>query len=88
MSLTPAAVHDAAYKRIKDRRDFWPHLIAFLTINAVLVLVWVLVTPGSIFWPAFPLAGWGIGLVFHAWAAFLAKPITQADVERELKRWG
>lgn len=88
MSVTPETLRDAAYKRIKDRRDFWPHLIAYLTINAVLIVVWALASPQAIFWPAFPLAGWGIGIVFHAWGAFVAQPITEADVDRELARMG
>jgi len=28
MNVTPEGLHEAAYKHIKDRRDFWPHLIA------------------------------------------------------------
>lgn len=88
MGLSPEALQLAAYKRIEGRRAFWPHFIAYLTVGAVLILVWALATPGVIFWPAFPLAGWGIGIVFHAWAAFVSRPITQVDVERELQRWG
>jgi hypothetical protein len=29
---------------------------------------------------------WGIGLVMHAWSAFFSRPITEADVEREIER--
>lgn len=29
---------------------------------------------------------WGIGLIMHAWNAFLRKPITAADIDRELAR--
>jgi hypothetical protein len=30
--------------------------------------------------------GWGIGIVFHAWTVFGQKPITEDDVQREMKR--
>ena len=26
------------------------------------------------FWPAFPMFGWGIGIVFHAWDVFWPQP--------------
>jgi hypothetical protein len=32
------------------------------------------------------LLGWGIGLVLHAWDAFFKRPVTEADVDRELAR--
>ena len=86
MSVTPETLREAAYKRIKERRDFWPHLVMYVTINTVLVLVWALATPSAIFGPAFPRAGGGIGIVMHAWSVFVAQPITEADIDRELAR--
>jgi hypothetical protein len=32
------------------------------------------------------LAGWGIGLVLHAYEVFLRRPVTDADIEAELHR--
>jgi hypothetical protein len=32
------------------------------------------------------IAAWSVGLVLHAWDVFLRKPITDADVEREVER--
>jgi len=33
----------------------------------------------------FPLAGWGIGLVFHAWDVYRAEP-SEAETSREMDR--
>lgn len=74
-----------ARKRVTDRRDFASHVVAFITVNAGLVFVWA-ITGGDYFWPAWILGLWAVGLVLHAWEAFVRKPVTDADVEAELHR--
>lgn len=73
-----------ARRRIKIRRDFGWHLIAYLVVNGLLVFVWSINRGG--FWPIWTMVPWGIGLVFHAWYTFLGGPISEADVNRELER--
>lgn len=46
------------------RRGFLAHLIAYLLVNAMLIAINIVYTPGLI-WFFFPLIGWGIGLAFH-----------------------
>jgi hypothetical protein len=82
----PESMRDRAFKRIQERRDFFAHLTVFVLVNGSLIVIWALVSPDSIFWPMFPLLGWGVGLVMHAWDVFLAPDITEADVEREVER--
>lgn len=74
----------AARKRVTDRRDFASHLVAYVVINSFLVLMWAM-TGADYFWPIWIIAGWGIGLVLHAWEIF-RRPVTDADVEEELRR--
>ena len=38
------------------------------------------------FWPVFPMLGWGIGVAANAWDVFVRKPITDADIDREEQR--
>ena len=77
----------AAIERLKNRRAFGQHLVSYVVVNAFLVLIWA-VTGAGYFWPIWVLGGWGIGLVLHAWTAFVEKPITEQDVEREIERGG
>ena len=76
---------DAARKQLEERRDFGSHLVAYVVINAFLIGVWAF-TGAAYFWPAWVLAGWGIGLVLHAWNVFFRRPITEADIDEELRR--
>jgi hypothetical protein len=82
----PSAVTDRewARKRLQDRRDFGSHAFAYLVINAFLVGVWA-ITGAGYFWPAWVLAGWGIGVVMHGWDTFVRRPITEEDIDRELR---
>jgi hypothetical protein len=75
-----------ALERIKARRGFAPHLIAYLVVNAFLVGVWAMGDPRGYFWPAWIIGGWGIGIVMHAWAAFFQRPISEDEIRKEMTR--
>jgi hypothetical protein len=78
-------LHKEAKRRIRDRRDFWQHLVSYVIVNAALIGIWA-VSGGGYFWPGWVLFGWGIGLVFHAWNTFGQKPITEDEIRREMDR--
>ena len=73
-----------ARQRVTERRDFGSHVVAFLVVNAALVAIWA-ATGAGYFWPAWVLGLWGIGLVLHAWDAFVRRPVTDADIEAEVQ---
>lgn len=77
----------AAIARLKARREFGQHVVSYVVVNAFLVGVWF-VTGAGYFWPVWIIGGWGIGLVLHAYTVFFQKPITEADIEREIHRHG
>jgi hypothetical protein len=81
----PLNDRDAARRRVQARRDFANHVVAYVVVNAFLVVVWA-VTGGGYFWPAWVIGGWGVGLVLHAWDVYLRRPVTEADVDAELRR--
>jgi hypothetical protein len=76
---------DAARKQLEDRRDFLTHVVAYVVLNAALVVVWA-ITGGGYFWPAWVIVAWGAGLILHAWDTFLRRRVTEADVDEELRR--
>lgn len=72
-------------QRLEARRDFWTHVVAYLVVNLFLIAIWAM-TGAGYFWPAWVLAGWGIGLVLHAYDVFFKRPVTEADIDAELRR--
>ncbi|RIK05732.1 MAG: hypothetical protein DCC49_12180 [Acidobacteria bacterium] len=76
----------AAVKRIEARRGFQTHLVAYIAVNILLTGIWAVSSSGSFFWPIFVMLGWGVGLVMNAWTVYGRKPITDADIEREMDR--
>jgi hypothetical protein len=76
---------EAARRRVQARRDFMNHVAAYVVVNAFLVVVWA-VTGGGYFWPAWVLGAWGAGLVLHGWDVYLRQPVTDADIDAELRR--
>ena len=76
---------DLAIERLKEKREFSQHIVAYVVINAFLVGIWAWGDRGY-FWPGWVLAGWGIGLVLHAWTLYGQKPISEAEIEREMRK--
>ena len=76
---------EAAIERLKERRDFWSHVLAYIIVNAFLIGIWAWTANGTYFWPFWPLAGWGIGLAFHAWDTF-RPPISEAAIQRQMDK--
>jgi hypothetical protein len=72
-------------RRLQARRDLGAHLVSYVVVNAFLVVIWAL-TGGGYFWPAWVLGAWGVGLVLHAWDVFVRRPVTEADIDNELRR--
>ena len=75
-----------AHKRVKARRDLGAHAVTYIVVNAFLVVVWWFTDQGGYFWPAWVLAGWGIGLALNAWDVLMRRPISESDIEREMRR--
>ncbi len=89
------ASREAAIARLKRKRKFVSDVVAYVTVNGVLWLIWLLTdrsTDGSIPWPAWISVIWGFLLVIDAWRAYgdwprsLNRSITETDIEREMQR--
>ena len=76
---------EKAITRLKQKSEFMTHLFVYLVVNAFIVVIW-LATGAGFFWPIFPILGWGIGLVFHAWDVYWRKPISEEQIRREMER--
>jgi hypothetical protein len=79
-----AAEREAVRKQLQLRRDFSTHVLAFVVINTAIVLIW-LTTGRGYFWPAWMIGLWGVGLVMHAWDAFMRRTVTERDIEEAMR---
>src|SRR4051794_7461137 len=48
-----------------ERRAFADHLRSYLSVMALLVVIWAFTGMGY-FWPIWPIVGWGVGIASHA----------------------
>jgi 2TM domain len=53
----------------RRKRGFMAHLIPYIAVNTFLIILNLVTTP-KICWAIYPIAGWGLGLFFHGWAAY------------------
>ena len=75
-----------AMKRVRERRDFQGHVVAYVVVNLFLWGLWAITSGvGSYPWPVWVTLGWGIGVALNAWNV-MRRPITPADVDREIDR--
>ena len=81
----PKNDRDDAVSRLKKRRDFENHLVVYAIVNAAVWTLWLLTGHGYP-WPAWISGGWAIGVVLNAWDVYVRRPITEEDIERELRR--
>ena len=67
-----------AERRVTAKLGFRSHLFIYLLVNAGLVVLNLVTSPGY-FWCLWPIAGWGIGLLAHGFSVYGAG---HADRER------
>ena len=77
---------ERALARLKKKRDFRAHVVVYVMVNAFLVLIWAMTAPDGLFWPVFPLVGWGIGVVMNAWDVYFADDFSEETIQREIER--
>jgi len=62
--------YEKAKKRVEEIKGFYSHLIVYICVNIVLVIINLITSPGAL-WFFWPLAGWGIGIIFHGLGVFV-----------------
>jgi hypothetical protein len=78
-------LRERAVERLRKKSEFRAHLLSYVLVNGFLVIIWA-ITGASFFWPVFPIAGWGIGLAFHAWDVYRTQEYSEEQIQREIHR--
>src|SRR6478672_5928025 len=79
-------LRDKAVRRLKKQRDFRSHLLVYILVNTFLVVIWAITDPHGFFWPVFPIAGWGIGVIMNAWDVYRNDEFDEMQIRREMER--
>ena len=77
-----------AKKRVKAQREFKQFLWVWLAVSILVIAIWAL-TGAGYFWPMWPILGMGVAALFtglDAYTKFTSKPITEADIDKEIER--
>ena len=61
--------YQEAKRRVEEMKGFYWHLVTYLLVNTVLVVINLLTSPEYL-WFIWPLIGWGVGLIIHAFNVF------------------
>lgn len=75
----------AAIRRLGAKREFRLHLGVYVMVNTLLIIIWA-ATGAGYFWPIWSIGGWAIGLAAHAFTVYYNKPITEDDIQAEMRR--
>ena len=79
-----------AERRVKKIKEFYSHLWSFIIVNAFLLALNLLTSPGFL-WALIPMLGWGMGLAFHAFDVFgypgMGKNWEERMMDREIRRY-
>lgn len=74
---------DSLYNQARKRVEFKSHLFVYAVIMAALWIIWAITGQGYP-WPAWPMLGWGIGILFHYLEAY--HPSRFFSLEEEYKK--
>lgn len=87
INVTEHALTDReqARKRVEKKHKFHGDVVAYVIINVLLIGIWALSGAGY-FWPGWVLAGWGVLLLLDAWNLYFRRPITEAEIDEEMRR--
>ena len=85
--ISEEEVYQLAKKRVKAKKKFYSNLGAWAVVNAVLVIIWGLTTPGGYMWFLWPLCIWGFFVLLDFIKTFAFKPhLEKEDIEKEAEK--
>jgi hypothetical protein len=82
---TAPDLREEAVRRLRKKQDFRGHVLVYLLVNALVWTIYVVTNHGGFPWPIFITGGWGIGVVMNAWEVYGRRPITEAQIRKEMR---
>lgn len=76
---------ERARKQVEKKHKFRGDVVAYVIVNVFLIGIWA-VSGAGYFWPGWVLAGWGVLLLLDAWNVYFRRPITETEIDEEMRR--
>jgi hypothetical protein len=83
-TAAPDEPRERAIKRLKQRRDFYGHLLVYTLVNGAFVGIWAVTGRPGFFWPIVLILLWGVGLALNAWDVYRNDTFTEEQIQREI----
>jgi hypothetical protein len=84
------SIRDQALAQLKRKREFKASLVVFVVINLLLWLIWLISddrgNANGVPWPLWVTVFWGFGMLIGAWNVYGQQPISDADLEEEMRK--
>jgi hypothetical protein len=85
------SIRQKAVSRVRKKLGLYWHFAVFVMANAAMIAINLAYSPETR-WFVWPLAGWGVALVLHAFATFqgggMSESMIEAEVQREMQKRG
>jgi hypothetical protein len=87
MELSEQEIYEEARKRVKKKREFYSHLAAYLLVNTVLVVIWLLTWRGYM-WFLWPLCIWGVFVLWNFIEVFVLDQVVseKSAIAKEVEK--
>ena len=83
-AISDDELHNLAWQRVKDKREFIEHFVIYAVVSIILVIVWAVQTDVDHPWFVWAVVPWGIGVVAHFLRVFMfpAKKASEKVLEK------
>lgn len=78
------ANRERARARVEKKHKLRADIVAYVVINLALIVAWA-ATGFGYFWPGWVLGFWAVFLVLDAWNVYYRRPVTEDEIEEELR---
>jgi len=85
--LTDEQIYEEAKKKVEAKKAFWKHLIAYVVVNIILIIIYVLSDWGQHPWFLYVLGIWGVVVISHYVRVFVLERKSDAEaIEKEAEK--
>ncbi|SEW05961.1 2TM domain-containing protein [Cognatiyoonia koreensis] len=86
--MEQSQAYQSAKKRVEAKMSFYTHLSVYVAVILLLAVINLMSSPGTI-WFHWPMMGWGIAVIIHAFAVFVFPgrfEVSERMIEKEMNK--